>query len=198
VSETYETLLRDELANKPLDRALLSTFAELVRTTGSDAVVDAGCGPGRITEALHQLDLDAYGFDLSPGMIAVARRTYPHLHFEVGDIARLRDANASLGGVVAWYSTIHTPPDELPAVFAEFRRVLRAEGWLLMAFQIGDGRVHRSNAYGHDVDLDNYLREVRHVAPMLERAGFDVRARLEREPEPPEQSRQGYVLARAR
>jgi SAM-dependent methyltransferase len=197
VSETYAQLLHDELGDKPLDRALLSTFAELVLRTGVTTVVDAGCGPGRITDVLHRLDLDASGFDLSPRMIDVARTTYPHLRFDVGDIARCRDLDASLSGVVAWYSTIHTPPGELAAVLDEFRRVLRVGGWLLMAFQVGDGHVHRSVAYGHDVDLDNYFRDLGNVTQMLERAGFHVWARLEREPEPPEKSRQAYVLARA-
>jgi hypothetical protein len=66
-----------------------------------------------------------------------------------------------------------------------------------MAFQVGDGHVHRSVAYGHDVDLDNYFRDLGNVTQMLERAGLHVWARLEREPEPPEKSRQAYVLARA-
>jgi SAM-dependent methyltransferase len=52
-------------------------------------------------------------------------------------------ATDALGGVVAWYSIIHTPPDRLPVVFSEFHRVLRPGGHLLVAFQVGDERVHR-------------------------------------------------------
>ncbi|MDT7711983.1 MAG: hypothetical protein QOG46_672 [Pseudonocardiales bacterium] len=44
----------------------------------------------------------------------------------------------ALGGIVAWYSIIHTPPEELPVVFAEFHRVLAPDGHLLLTFQVGD------------------------------------------------------------
>jgi hypothetical protein len=31
-------------------------------------------------------------------------------------------ADDELGGILAWYSTLHTPPERLPVVFAEFHR----------------------------------------------------------------------------
>ena len=42
-----------------------------------------------------------FGIDLSPGMIEVARRTYPGLRFEVGSMLALDLPDASLGGVLA-------------------------------------------------------------------------------------------------
>jgi SAM-dependent methyltransferase len=197
VSQDYERLLRDELAQKPLDRGLLSTFAAVVARDGGGRVVDAGCGPGRITQYLRDLGVDAYGVDLSHRMIDVARRSYPGLCFEVGDIAALPEHDGALAGVVAWYSTIHTPVDALCDVFGEFRRALRAGGWLLLAFHIGDGPVHRTQAYGHAVDLDSYYLPVTDAVARVEQAGFGVQVRVEREPEPPEKSRQAYVVAQA-
>jgi hypothetical protein len=47
-------------------------------------------------------------------------------------------ADGVLGGIVAWYSIIHTPPQRLPVTFAEFGRVLSPGGHLLLAFQAGD------------------------------------------------------------
>ena len=54
-----------ELSAKPLDRALLAVFAELVQATGIGPVADPGCGPGRVTAHLHSLGLTAFGVDLS-------------------------------------------------------------------------------------------------------------------------------------
>jgi ubiquinone/menaquinone biosynthesis C-methylase UbiE len=48
------------------------------------------------------LVLPAFGIDLSPEMIAVARRTYPDLRFEVGSMLRLDLPDAALGGVLAF------------------------------------------------------------------------------------------------
>lgn len=196
VADDYADLLADELASKPLDRAILAAFAETVHATGLGRVADLGCGPGRITTFLHSHGLDTFGLDLSPAMISAARRRYPHLQFEVGSMTDLGIADDTLGGIVAWYSIIHTPVDHLPTVFAEFRRVLGGGGHLLLAFQIGDECVHRDWAYGHAVSLDVYRRQPETVAELLTRHGFAVEVRVSREPQEPEKVEQAYLLAR--
>ena len=196
VAADYAELLRDALAESPHDRAVLGLFAELVLAAGGGPVADVGCGPGRITAHLARLGLDASGVDLSPGMVEVARRDHPALRFDVGSLAGLAVGDAALAGVVAWYSLIHTPTDELPAVLAELARVLRPGGELLLAFQAGDEPVHLSHAYGHDVRLVNHRRPPALVEELLARAGLVVHTRLLREPIGWEKSPQAYLMAR--
>ncbi|WP_198292702.1 class I SAM-dependent methyltransferase, partial [Salinispora arenicola] len=100
--------------DRPLDRALLGAFAERVRRSGNIRVADVGCGPGRVTILLHRLGLDAFGIDLSPQMVALARQTYPELGFEVGSMLALHVSDASLGGLLAYYSIIHVPWERRP------------------------------------------------------------------------------------
>ena len=45
------------------------------------------------------------------------------LRFEVATLRALPVADAALGGLLAWYSLIHTPPAELPTAVDEFARV---------------------------------------------------------------------------
>ena len=120
VAVEYADLLRDELGARPWDRAMLAAFAEAVRTGGGGPVADLGCGPGRITAHLAALGLDVHGIDLSPSMVGVARRSYPELRFAEGSMSDLDLADGALGGIVAWYSVIHTPTERLPEMFAEF------------------------------------------------------------------------------
>jgi SAM-dependent methyltransferase len=195
-ADDFAVWIRGELAAKPFDRAVLDVFASLV----SGPVADVGCGVGRITAALAGLGVDAFGVDLSPGMVAAARREHAGLRFEVGSMLALDIASGSLGGLVAWYSIIHVPDDELPAVLAEFHRVLAPRGYLQLAFQVGDEPLHLTSAGGHEVSLDFHRRQPARVAELLETAGFDVRAQLWRardeEGEFPERTPQAYVLAR--
>ena len=109
VAEAYAERFGDELNARPLDRALLAGFAELVRAAGAGPVADVGCGTGRVTAHLSSLGLQAFGIDLSPGMIATARRSHPGLRFEVGSMLALDLPDGALGGLLAWYSTIHVP-----------------------------------------------------------------------------------------
>lgn len=105
---------------------------------GSRPGGDLGCGTGRITAHLDSLGVEAFGIDLSPAMVNLARLTHPDLRFNVGSITDLDLSDAAVGGVLAWYSTIHTPPQDLPSVFAEFSRVLTPGGYLLVGFHVGD------------------------------------------------------------
>jgi len=106
VAGTYAATFSDELAGKPLDRALLSAFAELVP---AGPVVDVGCGPGYVTAHLASLGLDVSGIDLSPGMVEVARRAYPSLPFSVGSMLALELADGSVAGLIAYYSIVNIP-----------------------------------------------------------------------------------------
>ncbi|WP_445270448.1 class I SAM-dependent methyltransferase [Streptomyces sp. DSM 41634] len=197
VAVDYARLVGTELARKPLDRAMLAAFAEYVRGGGAGrAVADLGCGPGRVTAHLAGLGVRAFGVDLSPAMVAVARRTYPGLRFEVGSMAALDVADGVLGGVLAWYSTLHTPPAELPVVFAEFARVLAPDGHVLIAFKAGGERIRMEHAYGHPFELDVYGTPPDLIAGLLAGAGLVEVARLVREPDALEKSPQGFLLAR--
>ncbi|MEV0094334.1 methyltransferase domain-containing protein [Streptomyces sp. NPDC050738] len=195
VAADYAKLLGDSLAQSPMDRAMLTVFAELVRSGGNGPVADIGCGPGRITTFLDSLGLDVSGIDLSPGMVAVARETYPHLRFDEGALPSLDLPDGSLAGVVAWYSIIHTPPGQLPQIFEEFHRIMAPGAHLLLAFKSGDRLIHLEHAYGHDLDLDVYWLSPDQVAGLLDDAGLVERTRAIRKPDTLEKGPQGYVLA---
>lgn len=200
VADGYADRFRDELAAKPFDRAMLAAFAELVLASGGGPVADVGCGTGRITAHLAGLGLSVHGIDLSPGMIAMARRDHPALRFEVGSMLALDIADASLHGLLAWYSTIHVPDEQLPHAFAEFHRVLVPGGYLQLAFQAGDHIHHISEALGRPVSIDSHRRPPERIAELLHTAGFDVRARLLRERDEEgeftEREPQAFLLAR--
>lgn len=196
VAVDYAELLRDQLAGNPFDRAMLATFAELIRADDRGRVADVGCGPGRITAHLHSLGVDAFGIDLSPAMVGVARRRHPELDFDEGSILSLDLADGALAGAVAWYSIIHIPPDQRPTALAELGRVLRPGGRLLLAFQVGDEAVHLTEGYGHDISLDAYRLDPDEITTLLRENQFVLDARLVREPKPPERTPQAYLLAR--
>lgn len=195
VAADYSELLRTALTSKPFDRAMLVAFAELIKTGSLGRVADLGCGPGHVTAFLHGQGLNVFGMDLSSEMVAIAKKDYPELGFDVGSMRALALGNGTLGGITAWYSIIHTPPAQLPATFEEFSRVLVEGGYLALAFQVGSERVHIEQGYGHSVSLDAYRIDPNETTDLLASAGLIVKARLIREPDSSEKVSQAYLLA---
>jgi len=193
VVELYASLFADRLEGQPFSRAMIGTFAELVRATGNPRVADVGCGPGHLTAMLHELGLDAFGLDLSPGMVDHARRAHPALRFHEAPMESLPVEDGTLGGVLAHYSMIHTPSGELPYLLAEQVRVLAPGGLLLVSFFGTDGP--EPVQFDHKV-TPAYSWPVDRLAELLADAGLDPFARLLHDPASERGFLDAHLLAR--
>jgi len=120
----------------PVERAVLGRFCELIRAADVGTNVgDIGCGTGRLEPCLTARGLAPRGIDLSPEMIRVARRDYPEFSFDIADMRDLPFEDASLAGVVCWYSLMFLAPSGRPAAFRELARVVKPGGYLVTAFK---------------------------------------------------------------
>ena len=175
----YAEKVRGLLDEMPFLRASLTLFAALVDGAGGGPVADVGCGPGYVTGYLHELGVDAFGIDLSPEMIAIARRDHPELRFDVGTMTELDLEDDSVRGIVAFWSVIHVPDHAVPSVFEQFRRVLRPQGLLLVGFHVGDETRHTSEGYtGRPINVDSHRRRPGTISGWLREAGFTIEAEL--------------------
>jgi SAM-dependent methyltransferase len=201
VAEDYATRLPDTRAEAPLDLAMVDAFADAVRSGGDAWVLDAGCGAGRMSRYLAERGCLVAGVDLSPRMVAMARRDHRDLLFAVGSLTDLPYPDGRFAGVILWYSIIHTPPAGQARIFAEAIRVLRSGGHLLVGFQSGEATRDVSGAYrrfGHEIQLQRYLFTADQVAARLEAAGLQEVRRLVRRAKGTERDDQAVLLARAR
>src|SRR5262249_48634553 len=144
--------LLGELDHKPFDREILGRFASRTKSLG--VVCDVGCGPGHVAAYLRGLGVDVHGVDVSAAMVSIAAKLNSNIPFRREDMRSLTVEDGAYGGLVAFYSIIHFNRSELPSVFLEMRRVLKANGVLLLAFHAGDDTVHFDEWWGHRVCLD--------------------------------------------
>ena len=177
VADAYVATGAGELTGRPWLRAALAAFAEEVRGRGPVLVV--GCGPGHVTAHLAALGLDAGGVDLSPRMVAHARRLHPGLRFAVGSATELDAGEATLGGVLGWWSLFNLPRDVLPGVLARFARALVPGGQVLVGTHVGEGEIVRTEAYGGvPVRWTTHLWRPEELAGLLVAAGLEPGAEL--------------------
>ena len=197
IAEEYARRIFRELDGKPLDRELLRRFADAAR--GCGPVCDTGCGPGHVARFLRDRQVDVFGVDLSPQMVAQARQLNPDIEFREGNMLDLDLPGETLAGIAAFYAIVNIPKESLPMVFGEMFRVLMPGGILLLAFHIGDQVIQPQELWGIPIEMEFYHLQPDPILRLLTAAGFVIEDVVERDPYAPDvefQSRRAYVFAR--
>ncbi|MET7518487.1 class I SAM-dependent methyltransferase [Streptomyces sp. NPDC005480] len=166
-----------DIRRHPWLKASIDAFAETVGELGP--VLDVGCGPGTVTGYLAERGLDVSGVDLSPRMIENARRLHPHCRFSVASATELDLGEASLGGVLGWWSLFNLPRDVLPQVLAHFAHALKPGGHFIAGTHVGDEDAVRTEAYGGvPVRWTTHKWQPEQLVDLIEQAGLHPVAEL--------------------
>ena len=197
VAEEYLRRISQELDAKPFDRALLDRFA--ARLAAQGPVWDLGCGPGHIARYLLGRGVTVAGLDLSPALVACAKQLNPTIHFEQGDFRRLPAVDHAWAGIVAFYSIIHLPRQEVTPTLVEWHRATRPGGLLLLAVHLGENALHLEEWWGHQVSVDFGFFQTQELVGYLEASDWHIEETTERDPYPgvETQTRRVYILAKA-
>lgn len=147
------------------DRALIADWAAAV----DGPVLDVGCGPGHWTHLLHQAGADVVGIDPVADFVAHAARRYPEVSYRIGRAEALGVDDGTISAVLAWYSLIHLPPDDLGAALTACARALVSGGSLLIGFFEGPVLV----PFDHAVTTA-WFWPIPELTRRLEDAGFTV------------------------
>ena len=102
-------------------------------------ILDAGCGPGRTSAALHALGHRVVGVDVDPVLVEAARADHPGPTWLVADLATLDlvalgeskpfDAAVLAGNVIAFVA-----PETETQVLSSVRRQVRSDGLVVVGF----------------------------------------------------------------
>jgi SAM-dependent methyltransferase len=113
--------------------------ADFVERLGPRAVLDAGCGTGRVAIELARRGIAVVGVDLDPRMLARARKQAPALSWHLADLATIRLPRAFDVIVLAGNVMIFLAPGTEGAVVANLARHLAPGGALVAGFQLASG-----------------------------------------------------------
>ena len=116
---------------------------------GGVPVVEFGSGGGTTARYLSRRGFDVLGFDQSPAMVMLARRTAPLARFAAGSLARTPlprcGAIIALGEVVNYLGDRHSTPTHDRNLFRFFDRAARAlEPGGLLLFDFMESARHRT------------------------------------------------------
>ena len=108
-------------------------YAWAAEVVAGKRVLDAACGEGYGSQLLGARAAQVSGLDVSEEAIAHARQRYAadNLSFECGDATELPYPDDSFDAVVSFETLEHLEAQD--RLLAEFRRVLRPDGFLLIS-----------------------------------------------------------------
>jgi ubiquinone/menaquinone biosynthesis C-methylase UbiE len=152
------------------EQAVRKMVGDLPAGVALDAACGTGCHAAHLVERGHAV----IGVDISAPMLAVARAKVPAGDFRQGDLRRLPAPDQHVDLVVCALALTHLP--ELAPVLAEFARVLRPGGHLV----ISDSRMDYplvnalpDGGYGY---MPHYRRATSEYLTAALPLGFQVRA----------------------
>lgn len=180
-AQKYHDLFHNEMSEKEYDRKLLDSFAS--RFHKDSLVCDAGCGPsGHIGRYIFEKGVPVVGVDISDKCVEMARQFNPEMRFMCGDIGRLGFDDASFDGIVAYYSIIDTPKKFVNRIFSEFRRILKTDGYLLVAVKAGTEEGYIRDLLGIKTEIYFTLFTEKEIVRYYKQAGFCIEFIEQRNP----------------
>jgi SAM-dependent methyltransferase len=156
------------------ERALLERA--LGPSSDPPRLLDAGCGPGPTLAELTDR-CRAVGLDLSSKQLRLAARTAPDAALVRGDLAALPFGTDRFDVAVSLGVLMHLPDVEQDAALAEFARVLRPGGRLVVSDGTGAWRGEHDDWLADGVTMSWEITGIDAVLEGLEAVGFE---RLER------------------
>lgn len=158
-------------------------YAEQAVTANDGAILEAGCGAGRILRYYHENGYNITGIDFIDVAVEKLRSVDPTLKVETGDVTQLRFADASFRYLLA-FGLYHNLEHGLTEAVGETARVLQKGGRVCASFRadniqtrltdwLTERRARKSGkTMGKAFHKMNLTR--REFAALFERAGFVV------------------------
>jgi ubiquinone/menaquinone biosynthesis C-methylase UbiE len=116
----------------PVTALAVRSLLDAARVRPGMNLLDVATGPGVLAAEANALGIGYTGIDLSPGMIELAKTSYPGIEFHVADVEHLPFADASFDAVVCNFGLGHFPYPE--ASVTECVRTLKPGGRIALSW----------------------------------------------------------------
>jgi ubiquinone/menaquinone biosynthesis C-methylase UbiE len=172
----YDSIAEQYLAQKHVDDLMtLTALEEMMHGLPKRAsVLDLGCGAGvPVTQWLAQ-QCEVTGVDVSARQLSLARRHVPAATFIKADMSELDVPAGSFDAVVAFYSIIHVPRIEQPALLNRIYGWLRPGGSFLATWAINEWEGEEENWEGWGAPMWWSHYDARTNLSLIRGAGFRI------------------------
>jgi len=183
VRDGYDVAAEAYVRERSFDEPEQQLFERFLDSLVADPLVlDAGCGAGMpILERLVDRfdEHSTIGLDFSSRQLALAKERFGATPLVAGDMAQLPIAESTLDAVVAFYSLIHLPESQHQQALAEFSRVLRPGGRLLVSEGTDQWEGRNDDWLAAGAEMEWHIAGATATREHLRTTGFHIERELE-------------------
>lgn len=135
------------------------------------SVLDAGCGSGRLIEALRDKGAEITAMDISQKMLDKINKKYSKIKTVKGDIAAMPFKDEMFDVVIAAFVIVHLKYPE--KAFEECYRVLKPGGFLLVT-NVNQKKEPKLKIKDNYLKIKSYYHLPKHIIEALADAFFEI------------------------
>lgn len=152
---------------------IIDKFISLINKNGK--ILDLGCGPGRDLKFFQEKGLKAFGVDICPEMIAIAKKRSRLKNVYLGDMYNLPFDDNFFAGIYCCASLSHIPKKDLVTVLNEIKRVCRKNAVMFCSVKLGNREdIIQENKYGKMIKRFWAFYQVNEIKKRLNGSGFKI------------------------
>lgn len=172
-AESYAEMMDSEIDLPVYSDILGRLRARIANAPGT--LIDTACGSGHMLSMYHErydLNRSLLGIDLSPRMVSIAgKRLGSSAEIAIGDMRDLSTTETdSAAAVLNFFAIHHLDTEGVRVALAEWHRVLRPGGQLIVAAWEGTGAID----YGDESDIVALRYHADELTSLTRAAGFTV------------------------
>ncbi|MBC7875676.1 MAG: class I SAM-dependent methyltransferase [Anaerolineales bacterium] len=165
VKAGYNAIANRYLAERTRDSQDVLLLNDLIeRLPVNASVLDAGCGAGVPISQMLSERFKVTGVDFSEAQIELAKKNVPNANFICQDMTKLDFPENSFDGICSYYAIIHIPREEHQSLLANFYKMLKPNGCVLLCLGAEnliddiDENYLGTRMYWSHYDTDTYLK----------------------------------------
>lgn len=140
-------------------------------------ILDAGCGDGRDSGRIAERGFSVTGYDISAGLLEIARKHHPDVKFIEGDLRTLPFKSESFDGIWVYASLLHLEKvEDVQKALRECYRVLQPGGIIYGCVKKQTGNIKiavvTDSVSKHDRFFQYFTEQ--EIQELLKASGFDV------------------------
>lgn len=187
IANKYEKEAKEDWKNKQIVDKFLKYLNK------NDTILDIACGTGELLKYYESKEFKAYGIDISPEMIEIAKRKAPNSTIMTKSVYQINELNKKFDAISCTFMLVHIPKEKTNAFINNVKNILNDNGIFFTVFTTNQKEGLQKEIL--DSNYNNYIVNYSNneLISILQNRGFEI---LKSDTDEVNNLKIGFIIAR--